>query len=143
MNSWTLVGEFIDFDGVTPVNPAPFLDNKASPSITNAVVNSAGNNVYFADGGAVAPVNGPSASNHCWTAVDANPQADANNRVVIAGFVGSITTCLKHAIDGYSFWGTAIIARLGADWAAGSFDDASSSLAVTETYDAANDQIIS
>jgi len=33
--------------------------------------------------------------------------------VIIGGFVFSINTCLKHAVDGYSFWGTVMVARIG------------------------------
>jgi len=61
-------------------------------------------------------------SNHCWTAVQALPNATAAFRVAIGGYTGSITTCLKHAVDGYSFWGANIMARIGgATWVAATF----------------------
>lgn len=59
-------------------------------------------------------------TNHCWTAVQALPNATAPLRVAIGGYTGSITTCLKHAVDGYSFWGANIMARIGStSWAHG------------------------
>jgi len=59
-------------------------------------------------------------TNHCWTAVQALPNATALLRVAIGGYTGSITTCLKHAVDGYSFWGANIMAKIGStSWAHG------------------------
>jgi len=75
------------------------------------------------------------ATNHCWTAIAALPNASAvNKRAVIAGYSGSHTSCVKHAVDGYSFWGAIIMARVGIDWSAGAFVDADAALTVEETY---------
>jgi len=71
-------------------------------------------------------LNAPTASNHCWTAVHAHPGATDTKRVVIGGYAGSITSCLKHAVDGYSFWGAIIIAKLGKTWIVASFTKADS-----------------
>lgn len=60
--------------------------------------------------------NAPTAANHCWTAIGADPAAIDTKRAVLGGYVASINTCLKHAIDGYSFWGITIIAKVGKDW---------------------------
>lgn len=46
----------------------------------------------------------------------------------------SITTCLKHAIDGYSFWGANIIAKVGESWEVDKFTDTFASMVLTETY---------
>lgn len=62
--------------------------------------------------------NTSSAMNHCWTAVAARPDAADVTRATIAGYSGSITTCLKHAVDGYSFWGVMLMAKVGVDWTA-------------------------
>ena len=61
-------------------------------------------------------------TNHCWTAVQGasfnNAEKD-KNRAALGGYSGSITTCLKHAVDGYSFWGATIVAKVGGvDWSA-------------------------
>jgi len=83
-------------------------------------------------------LNGPTATNHCWTAVAARPDATATTRAVIGGFVGSINTCLKHAVDGYSFWGASILAKVGEDWAMTTFDATLSALAISELGAEAN-----
>jgi len=75
------------------------------------------------------------ATNHCWTAIAALPNASAvNKRAVIAGYSGSHTSCVKHAVDGYSFWGAIIMARVGIDWSAGEFVANEVALTVEETY---------
>lgn len=61
-------------------------------------------------------------TNHCWTAVQALGDATDTLRVSVGGYTGSITTCLKHAVDGYSFWGANLMARIGGvTWAAATF----------------------
>jgi len=72
-------------------------------------------------------------TNHCWTAVQAaafNNAVSTDNRAAIGGYSGSITTCLKHAVDGYSFWGATIVAKVGGDdWSASKFVSLTSSTA--------------
>jgi len=133
LNSWTLQGQFIDYNGVTATAGA--LTNPTSGNAWKlGAVNVADNLIFAATvSDSVAIVNGPTTSNHCWTAVAARPDAIATKRAAIAGYVGSITTCLKHAIDGYSFWGATVIARVGEDWAEGNFAAADAALAVSET----------
>lgn len=58
-------------------------------------------------------------------------------RAVIGGYTGSITTCLKHAVDGYSFWGAIIMAKVSSSWAASEFATANGNMVVTETGAAA------
>jgi len=62
-------------------------------------------------------LNAPTASNHCWTAVHGRPDAADTKRAALAGFAASIVSCLKHAVDGYSFWGVTIIVKVGKTWA--------------------------
>lgn len=66
-------------------------------------------------------------TNHCWTAVQGASFGNAEavkNRAALGGYSGSITTCLKHAVDGYSFWGATIVAKVGGlDWSAIKFLD--------------------
>jgi len=78
--------------------------------------------------------NTMTATNHCWTAVGAMPKADETKRAAIAGYSGSITTCLKHAVDGYSFWGAIIMARVGVDWSSAEFTTVNAAAVVAETY---------
>jgi len=79
---------------------------------------SAADFVYASDADNAASVaNGVYAANHCWTAVHARPDAVDAKRVAIGGYAGSITTCLKHAVDGYSFWGVTLMVKLGITWA--------------------------
>jgi len=85
-----------------------------------------------AESDAVTLLNGPTATNHCWTAVAARPEATATTRAVIGGFSGSINTCLKHAVDGYSFWGASILAKVGEDWVSTEFTDNNSALVLSE-----------
>jgi hypothetical protein len=61
--------------------------------------------------------NAPTAANHCWTAIHAKPAATDTERALIGGYAMSITSCVKHAVDGYSFWGAIVIAMVGKDWA--------------------------
>jgi len=78
---------------------------------------SAADFVYASDAGNAGSIaNGVTAANHCWTAVHARPDAADTKRVAIGGYAGSITTCLKHAVDGYSFWGVTLMVKLGKDW---------------------------
>lgn len=137
MNSWTLQGQFIDFNGLTATSDgtaATLVNPTSGVAWKLAAVNVAANFVFAAGADdAVAIVNGPTTSNHCWTAVAARPDAVDAKRAAIAGYVGSITTCLKHAIDGYSFWGATVIARVGKDWAEGNFTATDAALAVSET----------
>jgi hypothetical protein len=66
------------------------------------------------------------------------PDASTTKRVLIGGYTGSITTCLKHAIDGYSFWGAVVMAKLGDDWGHATFDDAHGMALLTEVADIAD-----
>lgn len=59
--------------------------------------------------------------NHCWTAVNALSNSTVAKRQTVGGFTGSVTSCLKHAIDGYSFWGGILIATIGSSFVAASF----------------------
>lgn len=83
---------------------------------------------------ALTHANATTAFNHCWTAVAAKPNVTAITQIAtIGGFAASINTCLKHAIDGYSFWGITIISKVGQDWGFATFAAAMGSLAVSET----------
>lgn len=96
--------------------------------------NVAANTVYYDDVGSTKGLlNAPTAMNHCWTAVHGHPNAVTAMRAVIGGYIGSITTCLKHAVDGYSFWGANIIAKVGKDWVGTAFDANNSNYVVAET----------
>lgn len=136
MNSWTFQGAFIDYNGLSYAanGSTPLLTN---PTSGNAYVFGAINvaaNFLFADtvSDSTTIVNGPTTSNHCWTAVAARPDAVTAKRAAIAGYIGSITTCLKHAIDGYSFWGVTLIARVGENWVDTAFATADASLSVSQ-----------
>jgi len=59
------------------------------------------------------------------------PLATDAIRAMIGGYTMSITSCLKHAVDGYSFWGANVMAKVGKDWANTTFGTAFASLAVT------------
>lgn len=121
------MGEFIDFAGVTATAAA--LANKATLPFTVPPVNLASNLVFFDGvGDASALANAVTASNHCWTAAIGHPAATGTLRAVIGGYIGSITTCVKHAVDGYSFWGAILLAKVGKDWVAANFATASSML---------------
>lgn len=132
LNSWTFVGEFIDNNGVTATNGG--LANKTSGSAYEILAANVSTDLVWADGesDAVTIVNGPTATNHCWTAVAARPDAIATKRAVIGGFSGSINTCLKHAVDGYSFWGASILAKVGEDWAGSELTDNNAALVLSE-----------
>lgn len=79
-------------------------------------------------------LNGSTTYNACWTAIHARPTAVDADRAAIGGYVGSITSCVKHAVDGYSFWGVTIIAAVGKAWSgATNFTAALTSNAISET----------
>ena len=128
LNSWSFAGYFIDENGTTSgldsrislveadtteplLMPIVQLD-AAVPAVVgvwSAAVYETGKNNE----------NAQRVSNHCWTAVSALPtQATDDWKAHIGGYSGSITSCLKHAVDGYSFWGATIMARVGKDWGA-------------------------
>jgi len=89
-----------------------------TPAYQTDMTQSTNNFVYASDAANAGSIaNGVTAANHCWTAVHARPDAVAAKRAAIGGFAGSITTCLKHAVDGYSFWGVTLIAKVGVTWA--------------------------
>lgn len=135
MNSWTFIGEYIKNDGLTADTAA--LANKATTAWSIPLLNAANENVLFtAVDNVLALSTGTHATNHCWTAVHTvGPDATTAKRVLIGGYTGSITTCLKHAIDGYSFWGAVVMAKLGDDWAHGSFTDTNGMALLTEVAD--------
>lgn len=117
LNSWSSVGEFIDFNGVTATTNA--LNAKVTAAWEMPVVNLAAEVTFFTSASnANALLNGVTATHHCWTAVVGYPVATDTLRAVLGGYTGSITTCLKHAVDGYSFWGANVLAKVGKDWAA-------------------------
>jgi len=137
LNSWTFQGAFIDYNGLSTTTTGgvtPLLDNPTSGNAyVFGTINVAANFLFAATANdAVTIVNGPTTSNHCWTAVAARPDAVDAKRAAIAGYIGSITTCLKHAIDGYSFWGVTLIARVGKDWVDTAFATADASLAIAQ-----------
>lgn len=118
LGSWSWVGEFIDYDGETATANA--LANKGTGNNVSILPINDANNVVFATGvdDAAYLANAPTAANHCWTAIHAKPGATDVERALIGGYAMSITSCVKHAVDGYSFWGAIIIAMVGKDWAA-------------------------
>ena len=138
MNSWTFIGEYIKNDGLTADTAA--LANKATTAWSIPLLNAANENVLFTTvDNVLALSTGTHATNHCWTAVHTvGPDATTAKRVLIGGYTGSITTCLKHAIDGYSFWGAVVMARLGGDWVASGIDANAGMTLVTEAANIAD-----
>lgn len=105
----------------------------------DAINNTAEVTFYTTKDNVLALANGMTATNHCWTAVQSPAATTDALRAVIGGYAGSITTCLKHAVDGYSFWGAILMAKVGRDWTASATGvDAKSNQAKTETATAAN-----
>lgn len=117
LNSWTFQGWFIDYDGVTAAAAELTAGNGDDGAYKTGFINTALDLPFFSAVNDTQAILNPSfAANHCWTAVAARPDATDTKRVAIAGYLGSITTCAMHAIDGYSFWGVTLIAKLGKDW---------------------------
>lgn len=138
LNSWTFIGQFITAEGVTATNNGLLRNATSSTAQTIpflvATQNTAGEFIWAeaANTATTKPVlNTTTSTNHCWTAVGAMPSAQDATRAVIAGYSGSITTCLKHAVDGYSFWGAILMARVGVDWTADTAFVTANSAAVT------------
>jgi len=130
MNSWNFIGEFIDYNGVIASDNA--LAVKTTVAWSMDTVNAAAEVTFFTAASNVkALLNGATATNHCWTAIRGRPDATDPKRAAIGGYTGSITTCLKHAVDGYSFWGATIIAKVGKTWIASTFTTENSALFVT------------
>jgi hypothetical protein len=130
MNSWSSVGEFIDYNGAVATTNA--LGTKVTEPWVMDVVNGGTELTFFSTASnANAILNGVTATHHCWTAIVGYPAATDTLRAVLGGYTGSITTCLKHAVDGYSFWGANVLAKVGKTWAATEFVTANAMLFVT------------
>lgn len=77
--------------------------------------------------------------NHCLTTIGSNAdKAVEKDRGAVGGYTGSISTCVQHAVDGFSIWGGVFIGRITdntTDSTAG-FDNVEFVLLISDSGDA-------
>jgi hypothetical protein len=54
-------------------------------------------------------------SNHCYTSSMGRPDADDTHRAAMGGLIGSVNSCVKMGVDGYSLSGAMVIGNFGLD----------------------------
>jgi len=110
--SWGLLGmsmwaNFISMDGEDKVADCTGCDK--IKSFNYEVVYKASNVVFFKADDTNVGKSGMLISNHCWTASIGRPDAAADKRAAVGGITGSVNSCCKIAVDGYSLSGAMVI----------------------------------
>jgi len=112
MSLWT---EFITMNGLSDT------DNTTGCGATNCdaikgfgyeMINSTSNYPFFITGNTQPQLTGNLITNHCFTASIGNTGALQANRAAIGGVIGSVNSCVKIAVDGYSLSGAMMIGLL-------------------------------
>lgn len=120
MGTWAFNIDYVTEDGEKYATTTPQVLGTilAMENIYKATTNAS----WFTAANAASTSNLELAMNHCWTAVQAHSHHTGTaKRSTVAGFSGGAAGCLKHAIDGFSFWGGVLIATIGDSFIAASF----------------------